>query len=1027
MVREIPMRFRFYPIAIMMVMLFAVPLVMGRSARDGVEGRTFVDEFEQGPWIVAYPSEKEAVLRAEGVSIWDREGSTVVGTAEEAQVSNLSARGIDPIFKVADHGELLYILEYEEGFRAPAALGARSLALSETGSLYLFPSSQSFDLPRTKPFGGFRGVPRTPLPAAAPHDSDTRTAFATNEILAINPLVTQIVNNTSQANWYQYVKDLSGENSVVIGGNTFTIRTRYSDAMFPVLSATAHATEYLEDKGAGWGYTSVRENYATVDSGCSQSGGHVWQNLVFTLPGQVDFGQHQQVIFVTHYDSLSFSDAESRNFAPGADDAISGGSALIEALRLFKDYGFKNTVKIIFFSGEEQGLCGSVAYTRQHPAADMWRVVNMDQTAYDGNKNGWMNDYNWDATNSPGSVALGAAFVQANSDYGPIINPANIFRPTNKMCQTDHCPFWNVGVAAIAITEDLMHSEICPCFDQGQTTTCHDTVTQDDPTHPGQLMFDQNFSWPSQKTAIATVAALAEPLYACPASAPAPTLTPGNNKLHVAWPTAPGVTNYVVERAATCAGPFTAITSATGTTYDDLGVTNGTSYAYRIRTCPTQTGACVTASPQAGPSVVYQSGSAAVVADTGDHDVFADNCELTTVQVNLVNDGNVPLTGVKLSGVASSHPGVEVASILPQTIGSLGVGASAPATFKFYMGRNGSPAACADPVPFTVTSSSDQAPLDTRGFALTAEKDTTSGSFTYGFESDLSGWTVTNGTFTRVAGGAPGSTAFSLHSRNANSICDSIVSPVVTPTGSSTMTMWVNFSIESGNFDRAVVQAINTNTGVKTLLVPTGALYTTTGCGGVTLCDNLCNKQGWSGTATTWRQASFNLGAFNGIPIQIEVRFSTDTNTLGTQGFWFDAVQINNVTQSGCDAQADACSALPAEVSPDASPVQFTIGKSGGNYNLRFSEVAGATAYNLYGGSLSSLHAGGTYDHAAAGGICALTDGTPGNGEVLGSVPAATLPANGYFLVAAKNASGESVYGKTSTGAVIPVAVQSCP
>ena len=91
----------------------------------------------------------------------------------------------------------------------------------------------------------------------------------------------------------------------------------------------------------------VRETYVQADSGCSQSG-QTWQNVVFTLPGQVDFGGHQQVLFVTHYDSLSNNPSV---YAPGADDAMSGGSALIEALRLFKDYGFRNTVKIIFFSG----------------------------------------------------------------------------------------------------------------------------------------------------------------------------------------------------------------------------------------------------------------------------------------------------------------------------------------------------------------------------------------------------------------------------------------------------------------------------------------------------------------------------------------------------------------------------------------------------------------------------------------------------------------------------------------------------
>ena len=45
----------------------------------------------------------------------------------------------------------------------------------------------------------------------------------------------------------QYVKDLSGENTVVIGGNTYTIRTRYSFSMYPTPALNAYATEYILD------------------------------------------------------------------------------------------------------------------------------------------------------------------------------------------------------------------------------------------------------------------------------------------------------------------------------------------------------------------------------------------------------------------------------------------------------------------------------------------------------------------------------------------------------------------------------------------------------------------------------------------------------------------------------------------------------------------------------------------------------------------------------------------------------------
>lgn len=996
------------------------------TPNDQVAPETDVSVPETAPenrWILALSSRAETDLHELGVPVWDREEEVVIGGATESQIAALEKRGIEPILTIEDSGGGLYVLSHVEGFVMPQPTGAQVFALSPTADLYVYPPDQSFEIRHRKPYAAFHAVPRIALPPIKLHDADLAE---TTPSFTVNPLVTQLVNDTSKPMWFQDVKDLSGENPVIIGGVSRTIMTRYSAAMYPTPANNALASEYLLEKAAGWGYTGTRETYTSTDSGCSSGQGTgVWQNLVFTIPGQVDINQHQQVVFVTHHDSLSFNTTENFNYAPGADDAISGGSALIEALRLFRGYGFKNTVKIIFFSGEEQGLCGSIAYTRQHPMGDVWRVVNMDQTAYDGNKNGWMNCYNWDTTNSPQSVALGDAFVQANTDYGPIIQPAVVFRPTNHMCQTDHCPFWDVGVAAIAVTEDLMHNEICPCFDQSQSSTCHDTVTQMDPNHPAQLMFDPDYSWPSEKAAIATVASIAEPLYACPASAPVLSGTPDDHVAHLSWPSAPGVTNYVLERATSCAGPFTPLVSATGTTYDDTNLTNHTAYAYRLRTCPNQTSACIIVTPNS-PEVVYQPGSAVVTADSGDHDAIADNCELVTVQMNLVNDGSIPLTGVKLSSVSSTHGGVQVVSALPQSVGSMGLGQTAPVSFKFYLGRNGTLAGCGQSLSFNVGTTSDQTAFTPSSFALTAERNPTV-PLSYGFETNFSGWTVTNGTFTRAAGGAPGSTAFSLHSENANSVCDAIISPQVIPTSQSAMTMWVNYGIEgSGGVntaDRAVVRVINQVTGVKTLIVPTGAVYTTTG-NASGLCDNINNLQGYAGSATTWQQASFDLASFAGTPIKIEVRFSTNTSNLGTQGFWFDNVEITN--PQSCDNQSNACAALPAEVSPDASPVPLTISKSGANLAFRFSEVAGATKYNIYGGTIDALHEG-IYDHEMSGGTCSVIDGTTGDGQVTTSVPSGNIADNTYLLAVAQNGAGESVYGHRSSGPAIPLALSACP
>jgi hypothetical protein len=435
--------------------------------------------------------------------------------------------------------------------------------------------------------------------------------------LTPNSLVQTIVGSTSQASWFQFVSDLSGASPVTIPGycTGCNILTRASNWMFPPNNSAGgnpFATEYLEMKAAGWGFTganSVRESYTSAQSGCTtRQGSQTWQNVIFTMPGQIDYAQNQQVIFVVHYDTISESAANDANNAPGADDAISGGSALLEAMRLFKDYAWSYPVKFLFVSGEEVGLCGSTAYTRMHPASQMWRVLNMDQTAFDGNKDGVMNLYNYSTSACPTCVAFGDAFVQANSDYGNIIDPTKIYRNTSYMCQTDHCPFWNIGVTAIDLNEDLSHNDLCPCFDQFQTSTCRDSVTQKYPVGSQTLMFDQNYSWPTEKAAIALVAGTAAPLYACPATGATVSAGGGSGQAQLTWPAVPPVTNYVVERAnGGCGGTFSGIASTPNTSYTDNTATLGSTYGYRIRTCPFQVSNCVAQTIQGNTTVSVSS------------------------------------------------------------------------------------------------------------------------------------------------------------------------------------------------------------------------------------------------------------------------------------------------------------------------------------------------------------------------------------------------------------------------------------
>jgi len=74
-------------------------------------------------------------------------------------------------------------------------------------------------------------------------------------------------------------------------------------------------------------------------------------------------------------------------------------------------------------------------------------------------------------------------------------------------------------------------------------------------------MFDQNYSWPTEKAAVALIASTANPLYACPAAGATLSATAGT-QVQLTWPDVPPVTNYVVERAdGGCGGAFAGIAS----------------------------------------------------------------------------------------------------------------------------------------------------------------------------------------------------------------------------------------------------------------------------------------------------------------------------------------------------------------------------------------------------------------------------------------------------------------------------------
>lgn len=79
-------------------------------------------------------------------------------------------------------------------------------------------------------------------------------------------------------------------------------------------------------------------------------------NIEAILPG-IDPNSDNLIIFNAHYDSVEVS--------PGADDDGSGVAAVLAAAYALHSYEFKHDIAFVCFSGEEVGLLGSQAYSKE--------------------------------------------------------------------------------------------------------------------------------------------------------------------------------------------------------------------------------------------------------------------------------------------------------------------------------------------------------------------------------------------------------------------------------------------------------------------------------------------------------------------------------------------------------------------------------------------------------------------------------------------------------------------------------------
>jgi photosystem II stability/assembly factor-like uncharacterized protein len=190
-----------------------------------------------------------------------------------------------------------------------------------------------------------------------------------------------------------------------------------------------------DDRGTNW--ESLRENLPPEAI-------LRLKNVVATMPGTKS---DTVVVLCGHFDSIS---EDPFNRAPGADDNASGTAAVMEAARILSDYRFEMTIKLICFSGEEQGLFGSGEYVSDplHAGDRIAGVINLDMIGYTDQL-----PEDLDIVGNGSSEWLADLVVDCAGHYVPSLYATKIIDPT--MVFSDHASFWKGGHSAVLGIEDL--------------------------------------------------------------------------------------------------------------------------------------------------------------------------------------------------------------------------------------------------------------------------------------------------------------------------------------------------------------------------------------------------------------------------------------------------------------------------------------------------------------------------------------------------------------------------------------------
>ena len=359
--------------------------------------------------------------------------------------------------------------------------------------------------------------------------------------------VSQMLDQTSQAQWLTYLRGLTGESAVTISNQIHTITNRNTSMLFNN-SMDALAFYYIEEQLSAMQYppNNAVGHFGYLEHDYSYNGNN-WQNLILTIPGQ-DQVDRKSLILSAHLDDLP------GGTAPGAEDNGVGAAALLEIARVLRNYQFDATIKLIWFTGEEQGLRGSQDYLLDYGmfSEGLIGVINLDMFGYDSDDDDCFEIH---AGTLPQSYVLGDCLIKTIDAYSLPLS-YDYIKAVLPEASSDHRPFWDNGFGAIEILENHFGLQAADDYQQ-----CGDTVDANPYHHTSNdtiaNSIDVSLAFNLVKASLATAGTISEPLGACFNSSPTLLFKSSIPYINLNWERMGKLTTYRLYRSFNgCGGPW---------------------------------------------------------------------------------------------------------------------------------------------------------------------------------------------------------------------------------------------------------------------------------------------------------------------------------------------------------------------------------------------------------------------------------------------------------------------------------------